>query len=191
MVHKLNLVFSLPVSYYNIFSISYTRQFFGKFKSIIQRWTLFSPIFRVALESLIEQTDHLIKRDPRSDPIFYLFWKAGQPDRIPLSKQMTIKGSDVWRMQKLTKNYPLLLLQLYHFRKHGVKNYHATKWCHVFFSSYCDRLSFSSIAIRRNNNKKTDAFRLVIHVSKDSFFLFWRHKIKLSFKTFLLAILMY
>ena len=54
-------------------------------QSIVHRWPLLSPTFRVAYESHVEKTGHLLRLS-RIDPIFYFFkiGSAGQPGRVPL-----------------------------------------------------------------------------------------------------------
>jgi len=66
-------------------------------QSIVHRWPLFSPIFRVAYESRVEKTGHLLRLSNRSN--FLLLHKtgsAGQPGRVPL-----IGTSDSQREQRL------------------------------------------------------------------------------------------
>ena len=65
-------------------------------QSIVPRWPLLSPIFRVAYECRVEKTGHLLRlATNRSN--FLLLHKtesAGQPDRVPL-----IETSDSQREQ--------------------------------------------------------------------------------------------
>ena len=68
-------------------------------QSIVHRWPLLSPIFRVAYESrvVILKTGHLLRLSNRSN--FLLLHKtgsAGQPGRVPL-----IETSDNQREQRL------------------------------------------------------------------------------------------
>ena len=70
-------------------------------QSIVHRWPLLSPIFRVAYESRVEKTGHLLR--PRIDPIFLLLHKigcAGQPGRVPLI-ETSDRGSNVWRIRRV------------------------------------------------------------------------------------------
>ena len=57
-------------------------------QSIVHRWPLFSPIFRVAYEFRVEKTGHLLRLSTnRSIPISLLLHKtgsAGQPGHVPL-----------------------------------------------------------------------------------------------------------
>ena len=67
-------------------------------QSIVHRWPLLSLIFRVAYESRVEKTDHLLRLfTNRSN--FLLLYKTGsvgQPGRVPL-----IETSDSQREQHL------------------------------------------------------------------------------------------
>jgi len=66
-------------------------------QSIVHRWPLLSPIFRVAYESRVEKTNLLRLSTNRSN--FLLLYKtgsAGQPGRVPL-----IETSDSQREQRL------------------------------------------------------------------------------------------
>ena len=67
-------------------------------QSIVHRWPLLSPIFRVACESRVEKTDHLLKLSTNRSN-FLLLHKtgcAGQLGRVPL-----IKTNDSQREQRL------------------------------------------------------------------------------------------
>ena len=66
-------------------------------QSIVHRWPLLSPIFRVAYKSRVEKTGHLLRLSTnRSD--FLLLHKTGsaQPGRVPL-----IEASDSQREQRV------------------------------------------------------------------------------------------
>ena len=67
-------------------------------QSIVHRCLLFSPIFRVAYESRVEKTGHLLR--PFTNRSNFLFLhktgNAGQPSRVPL-----IETSDSQREQRL------------------------------------------------------------------------------------------
>jgi len=66
-------------------------------QSIVHRWPLLSPIFRVTYESRIEKTGHLLKLSTnRSNFILHKTGSAGQPDYVPL-----IETSDSQREQRL------------------------------------------------------------------------------------------
>jgi len=67
-------------------------------QSIVHRWPLLSTIFRVAYESCIEKTGHLLRLSTNR-PNFLLLHKtesAGQPGRVPL-----IETSNSQREQRL------------------------------------------------------------------------------------------
>ena len=67
-------------------------------QSIVHRWPLLSPIFRVAYKSRVEKTDHLLRLFTNRFN-FLLLHKtgcAGQPGRVPL-----IETSDSQRKQRL------------------------------------------------------------------------------------------
>jgi len=67
-------------------------------QSIVHRWPLLSLIFRVAYESRVKKTGHLLRLSTNRSN-FLLLHKtesAGQPDRVPL-----IETSDSQREQRL------------------------------------------------------------------------------------------
>jgi len=64
-------------------------------QNIIHRWPLLSPIFRVAYESRVEKTGHLLRLSTNRSN-FLLIGSAGQPGRVPL-----IETSDNQREQRL------------------------------------------------------------------------------------------
>jgi len=67
-------------------------------ESIIHRWPLLSPIFRVAYESRVEKTSHLLRLSTNRSNFLLLhkIRSAGQPRRVPL-----IETSDSQREQRL------------------------------------------------------------------------------------------
>ena len=68
-------------------------------QSIVHRWPLLSPIFRVAYESRVEKIGHLLRLSRNRSNFFLLLHKtgcAGQPGRVPL-----IETSDSQREQRL------------------------------------------------------------------------------------------
>ena len=67
-------------------------------QSIVHRWPLFSPIFRVAYESRVEKTGHPLRLSTNRSNFLLLHktGSAGQPDRVPL-----IETSDSQREQRL------------------------------------------------------------------------------------------
>ena len=67
-------------------------------QSIIHRWPLLSPIFRVAYESRVEKTSHLLRLSTNRSNFLFLHktGSAGQPGRVPL-----IETSDSQREQRL------------------------------------------------------------------------------------------
>jgi len=67
-------------------------------QSIVHRWPLLSPIFRVAYESRVENTGHLLRLSTNRSNFLLLHktGSAGQPDRVPL-----IETSDSQREQRL------------------------------------------------------------------------------------------
>jgi len=67
-------------------------------QSIVHRWSLFSPIFRVASESRIEKTGHLLRLSTNRSNFLLLhkIGSAGQSGRVPL-----IGTSDSQKEQRL------------------------------------------------------------------------------------------
>ena len=67
-------------------------------QSIVHRWPLLSPIFRVVYESRVEKTDHLLRLSTNRFNFLLLhkIGSAGQPGRVPL-----IETSDSQREQRL------------------------------------------------------------------------------------------
>ena len=67
-------------------------------QSIVHRWPLLSPIFRVAYESRVEKTGHLLRLSTNRSNFLLLHktGSAGQSDRVPL-----IETSDSQREQRL------------------------------------------------------------------------------------------
>ena len=67
-------------------------------QSIVHRWPLLSPIFRVAYESRVEKTDHLLRLSTNRSNFLFLHktGSAGQPGRVPL-----IETSDSQKEQRL------------------------------------------------------------------------------------------
>jgi len=67
-------------------------------QSIVHRWPLFSPIFRVAYEFRVEKTGHFLRLSMNRSNFLLLhkIGSAGQPGRVPL-----IETSDSQREQRL------------------------------------------------------------------------------------------
>ena len=67
-------------------------------QSIVHRWPLLSPIFRVAYESRVEKTDHLLRLSMNRSNFLLLHktGSAGQTGRVPL-----IETGDSQREQRL------------------------------------------------------------------------------------------
>ena len=67
-------------------------------QSIVHRWPLLFPIFRVAYESRVEKTSHLLRLSTNQSNFLLLrkTGSAGQPGRVPL-----IETSDSQRKQCL------------------------------------------------------------------------------------------
>jgi len=67
-------------------------------QSIVHRWLLLSPIFRVAYESRVEKTDHLFRLSTNRFNFLLLHktGSTGQPGRVPL-----IETSDSQKEQRL------------------------------------------------------------------------------------------
>ena len=67
-------------------------------QSIVHRWPLLFPIFRVAYESRVEKTGHLLRLSTNRSNFLLLnkTGSAGQPGRMPL-----IETSDSQREQRL------------------------------------------------------------------------------------------
>jgi len=65
---------------------------------VFHRWPLLSPIFRVAYESRVEKTGHLLKLPTNRSNFLLLHktWSTGQPGSVPL-----IETSDSQREQRL------------------------------------------------------------------------------------------
>ena len=91
-------------------------------QSIVHRWPLLSPIFRIAYESRVEKTGHLLRLSTNRSNFLLLHktGSAGQPGRVPL-----IETSDSQREQRLEntagEDFPLQRFQvcLDHFRNMG------------------------------------------------------------------------
>ena len=102
-------------------------------QSIVHRWPLLSSIFRVAYESRVEKTDHLLKLSTNRSN-FLLLHKTGntdQPGRVPL-----IETSDSQREQRLentaggrTSHFNVFkyVLTTFTLDQHGVEHCHAAK----------------------------------------------------------------
>ena len=67
-------------------------------QTIVHRWPLLSPIFRIAYESRVEKTDHLLRLSTNRFNFLFLHktGSAGKPGRVPL-----IETSDSQREQRL------------------------------------------------------------------------------------------
>ena len=67
-------------------------------QSIVHRWPLLSLIFRVAYESRVEKTGHLLRLSTNQSNFLLLHktGSAGKPDRVPL-----VETSDSQRKQRL------------------------------------------------------------------------------------------
>ena len=117
--------------------------------STVHRWPLLSPIFRVAYESRVEKTGHLLRISANRSNFLLLhkIGSAGQPGRVPL-----IETSDSQKEQRLENTAGGVELLISTFpsmswlSQHGVD--HATK--SLYFSLYCGRLSFNARLKRIN-----------------------------------------
>ena len=65
-------------------------------QSIVHRWPLLSLMFRVAYESRVEKTGHLLSTNRSNFLLLHKTGSAGQPGRVPL-----IETSDSQREQRL------------------------------------------------------------------------------------------
>ena len=120
-------------------------------QSIVHRWPLFSPIFRVAYESRVEKAGHLLRLSTNRSN-FLLLHKTGsarQPGRVPL-----IETSDSQRKQRLENmadgvGLPISKYVLTTFATWG----RALSSCKITLSClslYCGRLSFNARLKRIN-----------------------------------------
>ena len=72
-------------------------------QSIVHRWPLLSLIFRVAYESRVEKTSHLLRLSTNRSN-FLLLHKtesAGQPGRVPLIETSYSQRENVWRIRRV------------------------------------------------------------------------------------------
>jgi len=121
-------------------------------QSIVHRCPLLSPIFRVAYESRIEKTGHLLRLSMNRSNFLLLHktGSAGQPGRVPL-----IETSDSQREQRLENTAGGVGLLISTFpsmssplSQHGVE--HCCKITLSCLSLYCSRLSFNARLKRIN-----------------------------------------
>ena len=100
-------------------------------QSIVHLWPLLSPIFRVAYESRVEKTGHLLRLSTNRSNFLLLHktGSAGQPGRVPL-----IETSDSQREQHLENTAGGVGLPISTFpsmswplSQHGVEHCHAAK----------------------------------------------------------------
>ena len=120
-------------------------------QSIVHRWPLLSPIFRVAYESRVEKTGHLLRLSSNRSNFLLLHktGSAGQPGRVPL-----IETSDSQREQRLENTaggvgLPISKYVLTTFATWG----RALSCCKITLSClslYCSRLSFNARLKRIN-----------------------------------------
>ena len=105
-------------------------------QSIVHRWPLLSPIFRVAYESRAEKTGHLLRLSTNRSNFLLLHktGSAGQPGRVSL-----IEISDSQRKQRLENTAGGVGLSTFHF---NVSKYVLTTFatwgrgCHAAKSLY-------------------------------------------------------
>ena len=72
-------------------------------QSIVHRWPLLSPIFRVAYEFRVEKLV-IFWGYPQIDPIFYFFIRPEELVSQAVchwSKQVIVRGSNVWRIRRV------------------------------------------------------------------------------------------
>ena len=117
-------------------------------QSIVHRWPLLSPIFRVAYESRVEKTSHLLRLSTNRSNFLLLHktGSVGQPGRVPL-----IETSDSQREQRLENMAGGVELSISTFpsmswplSQHGVE--HCSCCTLSCLSLYCGRLSLSFYA---------------------------------------------
>ena len=68
-------------------------------QSTVHRWPL-SPIFRIAYESRVEKTGHLLRLSTNRSNFLFLHktGSAGQPGRVPLIEKSDSQREQVWRI---------------------------------------------------------------------------------------------
>jgi len=132
-------------------------------QSIVHRWPLLPPIFRVEYESRVEKTDHLLRLSTNRSNFLLLHktWNAGQPGRVPL-----IETSDSQREQRLenttggeglpistfpSMSWPLL--------QYGVEHCHAAKSLYRV-SRYITDVCLSMLGSNASIAFDTDRLRL-------------------------------
>ena len=123
-------------------------------QSIVHRWPLLSSIFRVAYESCVEKTDHLLRLSTNRSN-FLLLHKTGsadQPGRVPL-----IETSDSQRKQRLENTAGGVGLSHFNVSKYVLTTFatwgRALSCCKITLSClslYCGRLSFNARLKRIN-----------------------------------------
>ena len=97
-------------------------------QSIVHPWPLLSPIFRIAYESRVEKTGHLLRLSTNRSNFLLLHktGSAGQPGRVPL-----IETSDSQREQRLAGGVGLPISTFpsmsWPFSQYGVEHCHAAK----------------------------------------------------------------
>ena len=120
-------------------------------QSIVHRWPLLSPIFRVAYESRVEKTGHHLRLSTNRSNFLLLHktGSAGQPGRVPL-----IETSDSQKEQRLENTaggvgLPISTFPSITFATWG----RALSCCKITLSClllYCGRLSFNARLKRIN-----------------------------------------
>ena len=125
-------------------------------QSIVHRWPLLSPIFRVAYESRVEKTGHRLRLSTNRSNFLLLHktGSAGQPGRVPL-----IETSDSQREQRLQNTagevgFPISMFQCSKYVMTTFATWgRALSCCKITLSClslYCGRLSFNARLKRIN-----------------------------------------
>ena len=123
-------------------------------QSIVHRWPLLSPIFRVAYESRIEKTGHLLRLSTNRSNFLLLHktGSAGQPGRVPLietSDSQRENTSGEYGGWGRTSHFNVSKYILTTFATWG----RALSCCKITLSClslYCGRLSFNARLKRIN-----------------------------------------
>jgi len=119
-------------------------------QSIVHRWPLLSPIFRVAYESRVEKTSHLLRLSTNRSN-FLLLHKSGstgQPGHW--SKQVIVRGSNLWRIRQVGNRISHFNVSKYVLTTFATWGRACCKITLSCLSLYCGRLSFNARLKRIN-----------------------------------------
>jgi len=120
-------------------------------QSIVHRWPLLSPIFRVAYESRVEKTGHLLRLSTNRYNFLLLHktGSAGQPGRVPLIETSESEGatSGEYSGWGRTCHFNVSKYVLTTFATWALSCCKITLSC---LSLYCGRLSFNAQLKRIN-----------------------------------------